>query len=136
MVLNALDGMLATKYNLQSNTGAYLNEICDVISDFFLYLPFVQFNFIPTFGIVILICLSLISEFSGLALVIGGEKRSFKGPFGKSDRAFFFSFLSFMIAFDIHVESYYQSLIFFGIFLSVLTTWNRGSSLLDKSRAE
>src|SRR5262245_39013792 len=37
MALNAVDGMLAREFGQQSRLGAYLNEICDVISDAALY---------------------------------------------------------------------------------------------------
>jgi len=39
MALNALDGMLAKEYALQSKKGAMLNEMGDVLSDIALYLP-------------------------------------------------------------------------------------------------
>ena len=40
MALNAVDGMLAREFGQQSTLGAYLNELCDVIADAALYLPF------------------------------------------------------------------------------------------------
>ena len=40
MALNAVDGMLAREFGQQSKLGAYLNELCDVIADSALYLPF------------------------------------------------------------------------------------------------
>jgi hypothetical protein len=40
MALNAIDGMLAREFAQSSTLGAYLNELCDVISDAVLYLPF------------------------------------------------------------------------------------------------
>ena len=40
MALNAIDGMLAREFGQQSRLGAYLNEICDVVSDAALYAPF------------------------------------------------------------------------------------------------
>src|SRR5579864_5341171 len=41
MALNAMDGMLAREFGQRSNLGACLNELGDVVSDAFLYLPFV-----------------------------------------------------------------------------------------------
>jgi CDP-diacylglycerol---glycerol-3-phosphate 3-phosphatidyltransferase len=41
MALNALDGILAREFGQKSALGAYLNELGDVISDAFLYFPFV-----------------------------------------------------------------------------------------------
>src|SRR5512145_777293 len=40
MALNAIDGLLAREFGQQSRLGAYLNEICDVVSDATLMLPF------------------------------------------------------------------------------------------------
>src|SRR4051812_37526533 len=40
MALNAIDGMLAREFGQKSRLGAYLNELCDVVSDAALYLPF------------------------------------------------------------------------------------------------
>jgi CDP-diacylglycerol--glycerol-3-phosphate 3-phosphatidyltransferase len=40
MALNAIDGMLAREHGQKSALGAFLNELCDVISDAALYLPF------------------------------------------------------------------------------------------------
>ena len=41
MMLNALDGMMARTYNLQSKFGEALNEIGDVISDTAIYFPII-----------------------------------------------------------------------------------------------
>ena len=43
MMLNALDGMMATTYNLKSKKGEILNEIGDVLSDIAIYFPFIYF---------------------------------------------------------------------------------------------
>src|SRR5947209_6785782 len=40
MALNAIDGMLAREHGQKSRLGGILNELCDVISDAALYLPF------------------------------------------------------------------------------------------------
>ena len=41
MALNALDGMMAKQFNLQSTKGEILNEIGDIISDVAIYFPFI-----------------------------------------------------------------------------------------------
>jgi hypothetical protein len=41
MALNAVDGMLAREFGQQSRLGGYLNELCDIVSDAALVLPFV-----------------------------------------------------------------------------------------------
>ena len=44
MALNALDGMMARIYNQQSKKGEVLNEIGDVVSDFFVFFPLLKFE--------------------------------------------------------------------------------------------
>jgi CDP-diacylglycerol--glycerol-3-phosphate 3-phosphatidyltransferase len=40
MALNAIDGMLAREFGQKSRLGGYLNELCDVVADAALLLPF------------------------------------------------------------------------------------------------
>ena len=88
MMLNALDGMMARIYNLQSKLGEILNEVGDIISDVAIYFPLILFEFLEIEIAIIFILLSIINEFCGLmAKVISGERR-YDGPMGKSDRAF------------------------------------------------
>ena len=42
MALNALDGMMARTYHMQSRGGEFLNELGDVVSDALVYLPLVK----------------------------------------------------------------------------------------------
>lgn len=90
MALNALDGMLARKYNQTSRPGAILNEIGDVLSDIALYLPFILLPYSNvSLGIIMLFC-AVMTEFCGvLAQTLNGV-RSYAGPLGKSDRALAF----------------------------------------------
>jgi len=93
MALNAIDGMLAREFKQQSKLGAYLNELCDVIADAALYLPFA---FIPPFSafmVVFVIFLAMLSEFTGVLGLTVGASRRYDGPLGKSDRAFIFGAL-------------------------------------------
>jgi CDP-diacylglycerol--glycerol-3-phosphate 3-phosphatidyltransferase len=94
MALNATDGMLAREFSQRSNLGACLNELGDVISDAFLYLPFV---YLPGFGsvwMVAVILLAVISEMAGTVTVMIGASRRYDGPMGKSDRALVFGTLA------------------------------------------
>lgn len=87
MALNAIDGMLAREHGQQSRLGAYLNELCDVISDAALLLPFAL---VAPFGPVwtlIVIVLAAISEHAGAMGPMVGASRRYDGPLGKSDRA-------------------------------------------------
>jgi len=90
MALNAVDGMLAREFGQKSDLGAYLNELCDVVSDAFLYLPFAWLPGFDPLWIGAVIVLAVISEMAGVAAVMIGAQRRYDGPMGKSDRAFVF----------------------------------------------
>lgn len=93
MAFNAIDGMLAREFGQQSPLGAYLNELCDVVSDAALYLPFAL---IAPFGwgsVGAVIFFSVVSEMAGVLAPMVGAARRYDGPMGKSDRAFVFGAL-------------------------------------------
>ena len=88
MALNALDGMMATHYDMKSNLGEVLNELGDVISDLVIVFPMVVIPGINPIIIVVFAILSTINEYAGiLGKAVSGERR-YEGPMGKSDRAF------------------------------------------------
>lgn len=88
MALNALDGMMATQYDMKSQLGEILNELGDVISDLVIVLPMVVIPGINPIIIVVFAILSTINEYAGiLGKAVSGERR-YEGPMGKSDRAF------------------------------------------------
>lgn len=90
MAMNAIDGMLAREFGQKSLLGAYLNELTDVVSDAFLYLPFAFLGPFEALWMGAVIWLAAVSEMAGaLGLTIGAGRR-YDGPMGKSDRAFVF----------------------------------------------
>lgn len=94
MALNALDGMMAKNYNMQSKSGELLNEFGDVFSDFIMFFPLFKLFSLNTFILIAFLFLSLMNEFAGiLGKVISGVRR-YEGPMGKSDRAFVIGLLS------------------------------------------
>ncbi len=84
MALNALDGMLARDFGQKSNLGAYLNELTDVVSDAFLYLPFAYLPGFEPLWIGVIIALSGISELAGVLAIMTGASRRNDGPMGKA----------------------------------------------------
>jgi CDP-diacylglycerol--glycerol-3-phosphate 3-phosphatidyltransferase len=90
MVLNAADGMLAREFCQETTLGVYLNELADVVSDTFLYLPFAHLHGFSPFWIWNVVILAVISEMAGTVAVIAGASRRYDGPMGKSDRALIF----------------------------------------------
>ena len=93
MALNAIDGMLAREFGQKSNLGAYLNEVCDVVSDAALYMPFALIVPFTFFDVALVVFLATISEFVGVLGLTVGATRRYDGPMGKSDRAFVFGAL-------------------------------------------
>ena len=87
MALNALDGMMAREYNMQSKKGELLNELGDVVSDIAMFLPLVFLPGLHPMVLFAFVILGTVNEFTGiLAKAINGERR-YDGPMGKSDRA-------------------------------------------------
>lgn len=93
MALNAIDGMLAREFGQQSQLGAYLNELCDVIADSALYLPFAVLPEVSPLWVVLATLLAVIVEYAGAMGPLVGASRRYDGPLGKSDRAFVFGVL-------------------------------------------
>lgn len=87
MALNALDGMMARTYNQQTKKGEVLNELGDVVSDFFIFFPLLIYERQIWYLIVLFISLGIINEFAGLLGKVISNERRYDGPMGKSDRA-------------------------------------------------
>ena len=122
MMLNALDGMMARIYNLQSTTGEILNEVGDIVSDVAIFYPLLlieELDFGLAFGFIIL---SIINEFSGvLAKSISGERR-YDGPMGKSDRASLIGILCLLFYFGFEVGPYLNYVFGVAVFMVVIST--------------
>lgn len=87
MALNALDGMMAREYKMQSKKGELLNELGDILADITMFLPLVLLPGLHPLVLFGFIILGVVNEFTGvLAKAINGERR-YDGPMGKSDRA-------------------------------------------------
>lgn len=93
MALNAIDGMLAREFSQQSKLGACLNELCDVISDAALFIPFALLMPFSALTVGLVVFLATLSEFAGVLGQTIGASRRYDGPMGKSDRALVFGAL-------------------------------------------
>lgn len=124
MALNAIDGMMARAYNLQSPLGEVLNELGDVLADLAIFYPvLLKFgmdkypNLLAAF-----IALMIINEFVGvLGKAMGGARR-YDGPMGKSDRALFIGLLCIIVFFIPMVLSWIYYLILIVILAMLLST--------------
>ncbi|MGE8434278.1 CDP-alcohol phosphatidyltransferase family protein [Chryseobacterium joostei] len=116
MALNALDGMMARKFNQTSKLGEVLNEVGDIVSDVIIFFPLLKFQPESLYLIVIFIVLSIINEFAGLIGKIVGKERRYDGPMGKSDRALMLGL--------------YGLLIFFGVSITTISSYIFGAIIL------
>ncbi|MBV7439961.1 CDP-alcohol phosphatidyltransferase family protein [Weeksellaceae bacterium TAE3-ERU29] len=125
MALNALDGMLARKYNQITAKGELLNELGDCISDVFVFFPLLKFQPESLYLVVVFIVLSLINEYAGImGKVITGERR-YEGPMGKSDRAFLLGLYGVLSFFSINITSISNYIFLILIILLGISTWIR-----------
>nr|WP_156868180.1 MULTISPECIES: CDP-alcohol phosphatidyltransferase family protein [Pseudomonas] len=134
MALNAVDGMLAREFGQQSTLGAYLNELCDVIADAALYLPFALLAGVsPTLVVLVVLCATF-SEYAGVMGPLAGASRRYDGPMGKSDRAFAFGVLGTGVAFGLLNGSWINGLLLVILALSLYTLYNRVRQGLAETR--
>lgn len=106
MMLNALDGMMARIYEMQSRTGEVLNEVGDVVSDVAIFFPLLFLEDLDFRLAFCFIILSVVNEFCGIiGKVMGGERR-YDGPMGKSDRATFVGFICLLFYFGVDIAEY------------------------------
>lgn len=125
MALNAIDGMLAKEHDMKTPLGNILNELGDVVSDTFLFIPFVFFPGFPPALIIAVIILSIISEMTGVLGEVIGASRRYDGPMGKSDRAFIFSVLAICAAFGVTSGLFYQIIFTIICLLIIMNTFIR-----------
>lgn len=125
MALNAVDGMLAREFGQQSKLGAYLNELCDVIADSALYLPFALLPGVSPLLVVLVVLFAVISEYAGVLGPMVGAGRRYDGPMGKSDRAFCFGVLGAGVACGLLAASWINGLLAVILALLLYTLFNR-----------
>ncbi len=125
MALNAIDGVMAKKYQMKSHLGFLLNELGDVISDLFLFIPFVFIAEDYGIGIMLFISLSIISEMAGVTVQVIGSSRRYDGPMGKSDRAFIVGFISFLIFVHLNIIPYLHFVFYVCSILMLINIYNR-----------
>ncbi|WP_287031100.1 CDP-alcohol phosphatidyltransferase family protein [Pseudomonas sp. UBA6310] len=125
MGLNAVDGMLAREFGQQSRLGAYLNEITDLLADAALYLPFACLAGVSGAAVAAVVLLAWLSEYAGVLGLMVGASRRYDGPMGKSDRAFVFGLLGFLLAIGVPLQSWLTSVMAVLAALLLFTTYNR-----------
>ena len=125
MALNAIDGMLAREFDQKSALGAYLNELCDVIADTALFLVLIFVPGVHLYAVLLLIFLSIISEYAGVMAPLIGASRRYDGPMGKSDRAFIMGALAVFIALSLLPSIMINTILYLTSALLCYTIFNR-----------
>lgn len=132
MALNAIDGMLAREHDMKSSLGAILNELGDVISDAALYLPLAVIDGLPGWLVIIVVVFAICIEMNGVVAVQIGASRRYDGPFGKSDRAFFFGLLTLLLGCGLAPGWWSTLLLAAMLVLAILTIRNRSMKALQE----
>jgi CDP-diacylglycerol--glycerol-3-phosphate 3-phosphatidyltransferase len=133
MALNALDGMMARNYQMQSAKGEILNELGDVISDFVLFFPLLKLFGVNSYILITFLFLSIINEIAGILGKIVSGTRRYDGPMGKSDRALIIGLLSIIFYFTTFLNVYIDYIFIFIILLLIISTYFRiNNSLKSK----
>jgi CDP-diacylglycerol--glycerol-3-phosphate 3-phosphatidyltransferase len=125
MALNALDGMMARKFNQTSKLGEVLNEIGDIISDVIIFFPLLKFQPESLYLIIVFIILSVINEFAGLMGKVIGKERRYEGPMGKSDRALAVGIYGLLSFFAVNITDYSSYIFGILILLLMISTYTR-----------
>lgn len=133
MALNALDGMMARKFNQTSKLGEVLNEVGDIVSDVIIFFPLLKFQPESLYLIVIFIVLSVINEFAGLMGKIVGKERRYDGPMGKSDRALILGLYGLLLFFGVTITEISNYIFGIIILLLLISTYTRLKKSLNEA---
>lgn len=133
MALNALDGMMARKFNQTSKLGEVLNEIGDIVSDVIIFFPLIKFQPESLYIVVVFIIMSVINEFSGLMGKVIGKERRYEGPMGKSDRALILGMYGLAVFFGADITHYSQYIFGLIILLLFISTYVRLKKSLNEA---
>lgn len=125
MALNAIDGMLAREFAQSSTLGAYLNELCDMVSDAALYLPFALLPDQSPALTILVILLANLAEMAGVLRIPPTSTRRNDGPMGKSDRALVFGVLGLLVGMGVAAAPWLSWVLAIIALLLVSTVANR-----------
>ncbi len=132
MALNAIDGMLAREHDMKSALGAILNELCDVIADTALYLPFALLPDVYSWLVVLVVIFAILTEMTGVIAIQIGASRRYDGPMGKSDRAFVFGAIALVLGLGFNAGMWLNGLLIVILLMTVWTVVNRARLALKE----
>ena len=133
MMLNALDGMMAKTYQLETKIGAYLNEMGDIVSDTAIFYPMYLFFEMKQEWVLLFILLSIINEITGILGLALIKERRYDGPMGKSDRALVIGLLSLLCFFEVPIRQYCTEILIAACLLVIWSTVKRCLPIFRKA---
>lgn len=133
MMLNALDGMMARTYQLESKLGAVLNELGDIISDVAIFYPLYLFFNVQLEVVLLFIFLSILNEMAGILSLALIQERRYDGPMGKSDRALLIGLLSLLLYFSVPLKNYMPYIFLVACVLMIISTVKRCLPIIKKA---
>lgn len=136
MGLNAIDGMLAREHGQKSVLGGFLNELGDVLSDAFLYLPLAMRPEFCSSAVFLFCAMAFLTEFVGVVAVSQGASRRYDGPMGKSDRAFFFGAIGLALGQGVSPTIWLTGLLWLGVLLGAFTVARRVGRSLEEVQTD
>lgn len=136
MGLNAIDGMLAREHGQKSVLGGFLNEVGDVLSDAFLYLPLAYRPEFCSSAVFWFCAMAFLTEFVGVVAVSQGASRRYDGPMGKSDRAFFFGALGLVLGQGVSPAIWLTVVLWLGVALGAFTVMRRVGRSLEEVQSD
>ncbi len=136
MGLNAIDGMLAREHGQKSVLGGFLNELGDVLSDAFLYLPLATRPEFCSSAVFWFCAMAFLTEFVGVVAVSQGASRRYDGPMGKSDRAFFFGALGLALSQGVSPAIWVTVVLWLGVVLGAFTVARRVGRSLEEVQSD
>lgn len=134
MALNAIDGMMARKYNMGTALGRILNELGDILSDLALYFPLGYVAPESMAAVVLFIIGAVLTEFCGVLGYALAVKRHYEGPMGKSDRAFLVGALTLATAYWGGLKFYWSWVLMIAAILTGWTCFNRVRAILKETK--
>ena len=109
MALNALDGMMARRFDMTSKAGAVMNELGDIVSDALVMWPLVLLPEVHVGWVAALLWMSAVNECAGVLGAAVGEERRYEGPMGKSDRTLVWGVFCLLLGAGVPVEGHVQT---------------------------
>lgn len=128
--LNAMDGMLARKMHIESKLGILLNELCNVISEIALLLPFALTRKFDSALMVIIVLMIVITEFCSLTALLIGSTRRQDGPMNGEIRAIVFAILALLLGLNVPLHTVHGWIEWAILLMLSVTIINRSNKAL------